>query len=166
MRMSRTIKSILVGAMVVNLFMCATGMAAADEPPAPPNPATGKSGPPTISSAAAAVVFNCKIQADNPHNSGHFPETINATATASCTPGVFSITMVITLWRSNAPFPDVPIGTGLPDVGSYTVTGNAAGPCIPGNYYTAADAVVIYPVGAFPPFGAMGSLSPILPISC
>lgn len=165
MRISPSVKLTLVCALVVGL-LCVTGTAAADEPPAPPNPATGQSGPPTVGSSAAAVAFNCQIQADNPHSSGHFPLTINSTATTTCTPGVFSITMVITLWKKNSPFPDVPIGTGLPAVGSYTVAGNAAGPCVPGTYYTAADAVVVFPVGAFPPFGAIGSLSPTLPITC
>lgn len=167
MRVTHMIKpSVIIAITTALTLLGVTGIAAADNPPSPPNPATGKSGPPNISAAAAAVAFDCQIKANYPHRSFHFPETVDGDATASCTPGVFSITMIVTIWRVNTPFPDTPAGTSLPAVGSYQVNALASGPCISGTYYTAADAVVIFPPGAVPPFGAIGNFTPPQQVNC
>src|SRR5262245_20721288 len=134
MRVAVMTKSILA-AIVTIFLMLSSGIAAADDPPEPPNPATGKSGPPSMSATVADALTHCEINSANPHHSFHFPDTIDATATASCAPGVFSITMIVTIWRVNLPLPDTPAGTSLPAQGSLTVTGVAAAPCINGTYY-------------------------------
>lgn len=179
MPISNMVKQLAAVAFTVQLLWSAAGVAAADPTPAPPSPATGKSGPSNISSksvpsntAAAAIFFTCTINAQNPHNSGHQPGTINVQAVTSCTPAGATITMVVTLWKRDVPppgvppLPDIPENSTPPVVGANYVQANTAIPCSPGTYYGAADAVTVFPLGAIPPGGTIGSSSAAVPITC
>jgi hypothetical protein len=74
--------------------------------------------------------------------------------------------MVVTLWLRSPPLPDVPVNGTPPIVGADSVEGNTAIPCVAGTYYGAADAITVFPFGAIPPIGAIGSFSAAIPIVC
>jgi len=163
--------------MIANI-VCLAGTAGADPAPKLPNPSTGKSGPsdfaakvpPSDQPSAQASLFvnvNCKIKVDNPHHSHHFPDTINVEATTTCSPpGAFSITQIVTLWYVSPPAPNVPIGTGVPGVGTgFTLTSQAATACVNGTYYGTADAALTFPPVSIPPFGAIGNVGPTVTIN-
>lgn len=169
MRVPRVAQRGLVVAIVANTF-CMAGTVAADTTPSPPNPPTGTSGPPTLAMPAAdggVIAFNCKLKVDNAHYSKHFIGTINVEVNASCNPAVPLMTMLLALWRVGTP-PAItaPVSISLPVTGTTTLYAQTAIPCIPGTYYGAADAVVIFPLGATVQVGAMGDKSADQPITC
>lgn len=167
MRILRVAVRILVVAMGVNT-LCLIGTAAADTP-AVPNPATG-AGPPTISSQGSSnspandvILYTCGITIDYPHQSGI---NISVHATTTCTPAVSFVAMATTLWRvGTPPAINVPVSTALSE-GTSTIQGNPRPLCVPGNYYAATNAGILFPDGSQPLTGLIGAKTPILPITC
>jgi hypothetical protein len=160
--------------------LCSAGTATADGPPGLPAPSPGEHGPASISSTphsdaaggpqpAAAVPMNCSIRVDNPHNSSTPAHvgTIIVKAVATCDPAIGQvITMRVDLWRVSDP-PAVPLSfPGVPVVQTNQAYGLAQIPCVAGTYYGTADAVVVFPVGSLPPFGAMGNTGAQVPLTC
>lgn len=115
-----------------------------------------------IPGPATASPIVCRIKAHNPHNSGHQPANINATADVRCTSPITSIEMDTELTRDHH------------TVGANTVRNNHEAtlnsrifvPCVKGTYVGTAQADLEFPPLYHPPAATIGHASRAVAITC
>jgi hypothetical protein len=102
--------------------------------------------------SAAERTITCEIKVLYPHNSRHFPGTVNVEASVECGEAVPAMSLAVQLFTAT---------------GKNKLKGNAAnGACIPGTYRGVAAAVVQFPSGFKPPQLNLSSTSVDRTLSC
>ncbi len=111
---------------------------------------------------AEGLTITCTLSIDYPHESHHFPDTVNVEARWSCDAPVASLSMAIGLYFEGAPVRR----TTFSNVLQPSLDGNAAFPCVRGNWQGRAVGTVVFPPAFDPPSATVNVVSPILPITC
>jgi hypothetical protein len=111
---------------------------------------------------ATASPIVCKIEAHRPHNSGHVPGNVNATADVRCTSPIKRIVMNVELTRDN-----VTVGADwFRNSQQAILNGRVFVPCVNGAYAATATADLEFPPFYSPPVGTIKATSPTAQITC
>jgi hypothetical protein len=126
-----------------------------------PNPCVATPSPPE---SPPAGIVDCTFRVDNPHESMHFPGTVNVIATLTCNRPVSGIEMTIGLARDGQEV----ISRTFTNSGVASLRENVATtlPCVSGAYQGAAVALVSFPPPSLPASGILHANSATLPVTC
>jgi hypothetical protein len=109
-------------------------------------------------------VIPCEYDAQYPHNSSHYPGTINAIITVQCSAIVARIVGTMSLYRDGK-F----VAPGSVDVTNKAKTqmNAATESCIPGSYYSEGIVSIYFPEGYSPPSSLNNEMtSPTVKVTC
>jgi hypothetical protein len=116
------------------------------------------------STCPAASIVGCGLRVDYPHESTHFPGTVNVVAEFTCNDLVASIEMAIGLTRDGQEVAyQTFVGSGVKTLERHVATSL---PCVDGAYQGGATAVVTFPFPSFPATGTLHANSAIKQIIC
>lgn len=107
--------------------------------------------------------FACTLQVQYPHNSSHFPGTINVVGTLDCSSWTYALALNVDLYRNGVLVASSPSKSGT--FTSHLET-NAATPCVPGAYYGIATGSVLAGPFYWPPLWNAWVLSPTRYLTC
>lgn len=106
---------------------------------------------PEVATAPGApiAIAGCQFQVDRPHESTHFPGTVNVIGWIRCNRPVERIEMTLGLALNGVELKSATFSNS----GSAYLQGNVAVPCVNGTYNGAAAATITFPPGSLPQIG-------------
>lgn len=116
---------------------------------------------PGTSSTNSIIV--CRANAQDPHDSTHFPGTMNSIGTIECTAPVDSLAITVSMEYSIL---TVAGPRTKSNSGRSSIMHNAARDCIPGYYRTRVTGWVVFPPGYTPSAGPVSHTSKYVVITC